>query len=211
MEICGSVSIDTLPARQALARVAADLYRRGWMAGTAGNLSVRDGDGFWITASGRAKGQLQDGDFVLMALDSGEMIEAASPAARPSAEASIHQVIYQMVGDARACLHVHTVDACLATEDCEDGEVLLPPLEMLKGLGVWEQAPQVMLPVFANPLHVPAIAEAIRRRFVHQPPTIPALMIHRHGITAWGTSLQQALNHLEVIEFILSWMARRRD
>ncbi len=41
-------------------------YQQGWMVGTAGNLSVRLPDGsFWITASGKSKGELSVSDFHL--------------------------------------------------------------------------------------------------------------------------------------------------
>ncbi|HLO50395.1 MAG TPA: class II aldolase/adducin family protein, partial [Kamptonema sp.] len=51
--------------RQDLIAAATHFYNRGWMVGTAGNLSARLADGsFWITASGRAKGQLTDQDFI---------------------------------------------------------------------------------------------------------------------------------------------------
>jgi len=49
-------------------------YRQNWMVGTAGNLSARIADdSFWITASGKAKGELTTSDFVRVALD-GEIL-----------------------------------------------------------------------------------------------------------------------------------------
>jgi methylthioribulose-1-phosphate dehydratase len=86
----------------------------------------------------------------------------------------------------------------------------LPPLEMLKGLGIWEERPVVALPLFPNLPDVPAIAEAIRQRFSATPPDLPALMIHEHGVTAWGHSLQEAYNRVEIVEFLMSYLARRR-
>jgi len=48
--------LDDLPPRAALVEIARDFHARGWMAGTAGNLSAREDDEhFWITASGRPK------------------------------------------------------------------------------------------------------------------------------------------------------------
>ena len=45
--------------RDQLSEIASYFYRRGWMLGTAGNLSVRNPDGtIWITASGQNKGEL---------------------------------------------------------------------------------------------------------------------------------------------------------
>ena len=108
-------------------------------------------------------------------------------------------------------MHVHTVDACLATAVLPDAatELPLPPLEMIKGLGVWEQAPRVSLPVFENLADVPALARAIAARFALQLPALPVLMIRGHGVTVWGTTVQQAYDRVEVLEFIMSYLARR--
>ena len=88
-------------------------------------------------------------------------------------------------------------------------ELPLPPLEMIKGLGIWEEHPAVALPLFPNLQDVPAIAEVIRQRFTATPPALPALMILGHGATVWGQSLQQAYNRVEIVEFIMNYLARR--
>lgn len=204
---------DQMPTRKALSRIAQDFYQRGWMAGSAGNLSARSSsrpDCFWITASGLPKGQLETSDLILINIESDEVLQRFKESAKPSAETSIHRTIYQLFPDARACFHVHTVDACLAASRIPAGEKLmpLPPLEMIKGLDIWQQAPHVELPLFDNLLEVPEIAAQIRQRFQIMPPEVPALMIRHHGITVWGDSLQQAYNRVEIVEFIMTYLAR---
>ncbi len=207
-----AVLFDQLPICEALAQMAKDFHRRGWMAGTAGNLSARDpqhAGSFWVTASGNPKGQLQGGDFLRVNIGDGEVLETPLEQNKPSAEASIHQVIYRLFPEARCCLHVHTVDACIATETCDETQLPLPALEMIKGMGIWEQSPRVGLPLFENWLDVPKIAAEIEARFSQQPPDITALMIRHHGLTVWGESLQQAYNRLEIMEYIMSYVARK--
>lgn len=204
---------DQLPTRTALAKVARDFHNRGWMAGTAGNLSARSNntkDCFWITSSGLPKGQLDNHDFILLDLKSGQIRHQFFDHAKPSAETCIHSTIYSLYPDARACFHIHTVDACIATSRITAGQsqMLLPPLEMIKGLDIWQQAPQANLPLFDNLLEVDKIAEQIQSRFQHNKPDVPALMIRDHGITVWGDSIQQTYNRVEIIEFIMSYMTR---
>ncbi|MEW6352823.1 MAG: methylthioribulose 1-phosphate dehydratase [Pseudomonadota bacterium] len=202
---------DDLTPRAALVEIARDFHARGWMAGTAGNLSAKDDDAaFWITASGMPKGRLQESDFLLVNIADGALIERAAAHNKPSAETAIHRAIYQCVPEARACLHVHSVDACLAAARIPLSSTVLPlpALEMIKGLDIWEERPRVALPLFENFLDVGKIAEAITARFKSEPPRVPALMVRGHGVTVWGNSLQQAYNRVEVIEFILSYMAR---
>lgn len=209
-----ALGFNDLAPREALAAMAHDFHRRGWMSGTAGNLSARchdDENNFWITASGLPKGNLDERDLILIQVESGKVMERLRPEAKPSAETSIHQVIYRLFPEARACLHVHTVDACLATTHVPRNalDMRLPALEMIKGLDIWEEDPVVELPLFDNWLDVPSIAREIERRFRNQAPQVPALMIRNHGVTVWGNSLQQAYNRVEIVEFIMSYLARR--
>jgi methylthioribulose-1-phosphate dehydratase len=206
-----AVLLDQQPPRSALIEIARDFHARGWMAGTAGNLSARDdAASFWITASGRPKGRLEESDFLLVRIADGEVIERPTRTDKPSAETAIHCALYRCFPEAHACLHVHTVDASLAAASIASTSSLLalPALEMIKGLDIWEQHPQVGLPLFDNHLDVSRIAGEITTRFQATPPQVPALMVRGHGITVWGNSLQQAYNRAEIVEFMLSYMAR---
>ena len=136
--------------RDTLIAAATHFYQRGWMLGTAGNLSLRaESGGFWITASGRHKGALQRDDFVRVGLDAA-LLETPNPARKPSAETSIHRIIYQQCPDAAAVYHVHSVEANLVSHWHEAGMLALPPLEMIKAFGVWEATARVSIPVFDN-------------------------------------------------------------
>src|SRR4028119_2467456 len=125
--------------RQNLIAAASHFYTQGWMVGTAGNLSARVPEGsFWITASGRNKGHLTPNDFIRIALD-GTVLEQPHPDARPSAETSIHEAIYACFPKAQACYHVHSIEANLISRMSNHEGLSLPAIEMLKGLGIWEE------------------------------------------------------------------------
>jgi len=205
-------TFDALESRAALAEIARDFHARGWMSGTAGNLSARaDGDHFWITASGKPKGRLDADDFLLVRVADGGVIEKRRADDQPSAETAIHATLYRRFSEAHACLHGHTVAACLATERARKGatSLRLPPIEMIKGFDIWQQNPKVDLPLFDNVLDVGKIARAIDVRFRKSPPAVTALMIRGHGPTVWGASLQEAYNRFEILEFLLQVAAHR--
>jgi methylthioribulose-1-phosphate dehydratase len=206
-------SLDDIPPRAALVQVARDFHARGWMAGTAGNLSARADDGhFWITASGKPKGRLEETDFLLVRVTDGEVVERGRAEDKPSAETAIHRTIYELFPEARACLHGHSVEACLVADHAKKGAkgLRLAPIEMIKGFDVWQQNPKVDLPLFENVLDVARIAEAIGKRFRKTPPPITALMIRSHGPTVWGAGLQQAYNRFEILEYILRYQLNSR-
>jgi methylthioribulose-1-phosphate dehydratase len=204
--------LDELPQREALVEIARDFHSRGWMAGTAGNLSGRaDEAHFWITASGLPKGRLQESDLLLVRVADVVVVERGRAELTPSAETAIHAVLYDLFPEANACLHGHTVAACLATARtaAQATTLRLPPLEMIKGFDVWEQRPRAELPLFSNHLDVARVARDVRTRFRKSRPRISALLVRDHGPTVWGTSLQQAYNRFEVMDFLLNYLARR--
>jgi len=207
-----AATFDALESRAALVEIARDFHARGWMSGTAGNLSSRvDDEHFWITASGKPKGRLDADDFLLVRVADGAVMEKRRAEDRPSAETAIHAVLYRRFPTARACLHGHTVAACLAADRARRGaaSLRLPPIEMIKGFDVWQQNPKVELPLFENTLDVAKIAKAIEVRFKKSAPEITALMVRGHGPTVWGAGLQEAYNRFEILEFLLQFAARR--
>lgn len=190
--------------RKQLIQDATYFYGKGWMAGTGGNLSAKaDDSSFWITASGMAKGALTEKDFVRVGMD-GNLLEAAE-GRKPSAETSIHKAIYQSIPEAHACYHVHTVEAAWISRTAKDS-LPLPAVEMIKGIGIWDEAPNALLPLFANHHEVARIAEDIAARFSKRP-TVPALLVVDHGVTVWGKSQQEARNYIEVMDYLFRYMA----
>ncbi|MGB3512420.1 MAG: methylthioribulose 1-phosphate dehydratase [Microcoleaceae cyanobacterium] len=197
--------------RESLIYAARHFYQKGWMVGTAGNLSTRLPDhSFWITASGRPKGELTPMDFVRVDLE-GKVLEKPDPNFRPSAETSIHQAIYECFSEAKACYHVHSIEANLVSNFTEGNGLLLPPLEMLKGLSIWEKNPSVEMPIFDNYLEVKKIAEEISDRFGNSPPKVPALLIRNHGVTVWADSPESAYHYIELVEYIFRYMMAARQ
>jgi methylthioribulose-1-phosphate dehydratase len=195
--------------RLELVAAAEYFYQQGWMLGTAGNLSARLPDGsFWITASGKTKGNLTLEDFVKVHPDG--RIETI-PTLKPSAETAIHQTLYTQFPKAQACYHVHSVEANLVSRFVNTETLLLPPLEMQKGLGVWEENPHCAIAIFPNHLKVQQIATDIQQRFQANPPQITALLIRDHGLTVWADSTASARNFVELLEYIFRYMVLARQ
>jgi methylthioribulose-1-phosphate dehydratase len=73
-------------------------------------------------------------------------------------------------------------------------------------LGMWDENPQCVMPIFTNHHQVPKIAEDMRSHFHSKPPQIPALLIRDHGVTVWGKSIETASNYIEVAEYIFRYL-----
>lgn len=184
-----------------LADEAKALYGRGWMDGTAGNLSIRLAgaeDVVLITASGRSKDLLSTADTVSVRIATGEPTHGGQ--ARPSAETSIHLALYRLFPDCHAVVHAHPPFCTLVASRAGDGhEVRFADYEFIKGLGVDPREADV--PVFTNWPDVSRIAGEVMRHYAKTDPCIPpALLIAHHGATAWGPTLRTARNRLECLE-----------
>ncbi|SDI72664.1 methylthioribulose-1-phosphate dehydratase [Actinokineospora alba] len=182
-----------------LAAMSAQLYARGWMEGTAGNLSVRlDADTALVTASGVSKGSLTSDDTVRVRIADAQPVE--SDGKRPSAETSIHTALYQIFPDCGAVVHAHppyaTAVAALAARRGADAEEFVG-LEIIKGLGATDK---VLIPVFENHADVPRIGSDVAARLTPDAP--PALLIGAHGATTWGPTLETARNRMECLEML---------
>jgi len=190
--------------RPALVSASARFYERGWMAGTAGNLSARASEeSLWITPSGRPKGDLAVEDLIRVGR-SGQLAEGETR--RPSAETALHTSVYYLFPSARFCYHVHTIEANLVTRLTTADSVPLPPLEMLKGFGILEENPRVEIPIFPNHREVARIAADVRGRFEHMSSRIPAFLIRDHGMTFWASDPVEAMNHAELLDYILRYL-----
>ncbi len=182
---------------------------RGWVPATAGNLSVRDGDAFWVTASGRHKGRLSAEDFVRVDLQ-GRVLERSTPEAQPSAETSLHAAVYRTQPRAESVMHVHSFAGTYVGRFQHEGRLALPNVEILKAIGIRGQCPNVSIDVFANHADVPAIARDIESRFDARPPLVPAFLIQDHGLTAWGASPTEAEYSVEALELVFQLVSAER-
>ncbi|MFR9772141.1 S-methyl-5-thioribose-1-phosphate isomerase [Nocardia sp. SC052] len=191
-----------------IADLARELYRRGWMPGTAGNISVRTGATAVVTGSGLSKGELTERDMVTVRVaDSAPVTDQGR---KPSAETTIHTAVYR-ARPAQAVVHIHPPFAtALATRSATPGmlgTLRITDYELIKGLGGGDPA-VADIPVFPNWPEVPRIGADIERYLLDHPDALPVLIIAGHGITAWGDDLAQARDRAECLEALCELVCR---
>ena len=174
------------------------LYERGWVPATSGNFSARLDDGrIAITVSGRHKGELVDDDIMLVDAD-GDALDSSK---RPSAETLLHVRLYRRFPDAAAVLHTHSVNDTLISRTRGD-HVALDDYELLKAFrGVNTHDARIRVPIFDNDQDMVRLADRVDA-YMDAHPELHAYLIAGHGLYTWGTSLEEALRHLEALEFL---------
>jgi methylthioribulose-1-phosphate dehydratase len=193
----------------ALAELGRRAHARGWALGTSGNFSaVLDEDPLRlaITRSGVDKGRLEAGHIL--------EIDAAGAAlggsGRPSAESAIHLAVVRARG-ARAVAHTHSLwSTILSDVHAGEGGLAIEGYEMLKGLsGVTTHEHREWLPIIPNVQDWVAESDGVEG-LLRAHPAAHGFLIRRHGLYTWGRDLEEAGRHLEVLEFLLEAVGRRR-
>ena len=197
---------DAFGARAAeLAAAGAELYRRGWLPATSGNLSARlDGGRLAITVSGTHKGRLTTTD-VMVVDGGGNALEAGL---RPSAETLLHVARYRADPAVGAVLHVHSPAATVLSLAAGGDLLRLSGYEILKAFpGVTGHEDTLEVPVFENDQDIPRLARAVEARIGGRA-GIHGYLIRGHGLYAWGPDVARTLVLLEAFDFLFDCQLR---
>src|SRR5690349_19051798 len=180
----------------------------GWVSGTIGNCGADDDRGtlrLAIRPSGAWKGRLAAEDF--LEVDERGVVLGGGPG-RASAEAPLHVEIVRQRG-AGAVLHTHSVWSTILSDGlAEDGGFAIHGYEMLKGLaGVITHEHREWIPVLENDQDMDRLAGVVRHT-LEDHPDAHAFILRRHGLYTWGRTLDEAVRHVEILEFLLEAVGR---
>ena len=145
----------------------------------------------------RQLGVSADASALFLRLD----VDGRPPAGtRPSAETALHLGLYRREPDIGAVLHTHSVNATVLSRLFPEG-VPFEDHEIAKafpGVDTHESAHRI--PVWPNDQDVDRLWSAIAP---HDLP-LPGFLIGGHGLYAWGTTVDDALRHVEAFEHLFA-------
>ena len=174
------------PLRAAVAAASRQLADAGLLVGTAGNVSVRDGDLVAITATGVRLGGCTEADVTVVDL-TGRVVEGSLA---PTSELALHLGVYADT-PAFACVHTHapwaTAVACVL-----DALPVLHYQQLTLG-GEVRVAPYATF-------GTPELAAHVRAGLAGR----SAVLMANHGSVTVGGSLDQAVENA----LLLEWLCR---
>lgn len=183
-------------AREELCRVGRSLFERGYVHGTAGNISVRLDDGFLITPTDACLGFLDPAQLARVDAEGN-----AQDGPRPSKTLALHRAIYRAAVKhdpaTRCVIHTHSTH-CVALTLSPGGAELLPPLTPYFVMKVGH-VPRIAYDRPGAPAIADQVAAAIERYGASGRP-IRAVMLERLGPNVWHDSPAAAMAVLEELE-----------
>jgi methylthioribulose-1-phosphate dehydratase len=188
---------------EALAEAGQRMDSRGWVPGSAGNLSARiDDTHIAITRSGVHKGRIVPATDIIAVDYAGKPVVEGQ---KPSAETLLHCQLYRLFPQLGAVLHGHSLAATVLSMA---GAITFSNYEIIKAFGFATHEMDVQLPVYENDQDIARLAEFIEPLLTREPPV--GYVIAGHGVYAWGTSVEHAYWRLEALEFLLACELERR-
>lgn len=173
------------------------IHDRGWVPATSGNFSARLSDGsIAITVSGKHKGELALAD-IMRVDEAGNSLDGK----KPSAETLLHVSIYRRYPSVGSVLHPHSPNAMLVSRLFAH-EVVLQDYELLKALeGIDTHETRIIVPIFPNDQNIPRLSLKVDE-YIEIHGDIYGYIIAGHGFYTWGSSVADALRHVEALEYL---------
>lgn len=206
------------------------LYKLGWVSGTGGGISIRDGELALIAPSGVEKEKIRSKDIFEIDLNGKVINPAENSNLKISACTPLFLEIYKK-RNAGAVIHSHSINAFLASKiaskqfncnsvECMNlkkflgeknnvavAEIIVSQIEMLKGIKGQEYESEHHIPVIANTAHEEDLTDSLSAALDEYPEAY-AVVVQNHGIYVWGDNPSQAKTHAECYDYLLEAYVR---
>ncbi|KAI1817981.1 methylthioribulose-1-phosphate dehydratase [Poronia punctata] len=200
--------------------LCAKFWTLGWVTGTGGGCSIRDGDLVYVAPSGVQKELMKASDLYVLSLQrqqsdlKNRTYIRSPPHGRPSQCTPLFLAAFTRRG-AGCCIHTHSQWAVLVTLLLEargpgrgDRLFEINNIEQIKGFG---RGPgktgslgyhdTLRIPVIENTAHEEDLTEFLEEAMEKYPDTY-AVLVRRHGVYVWGDNVHKAKTMCESLDYL---------
>jgi L-fuculose-phosphate aldolase len=170
-----------------LVQTGRDLVACNLVAGAGGNISVRDGDGMWISPSGFSFEDAREEDYPCVSVETGDIIQGDK---RPSSEVLMHLYTYRVRPEINAIVHTHPKMTIALTSAGHDLKPMYADYYVYLGANV----PHVDYVTVTTP----ELADVVEAEMTD--PTTRGMILRNHGAITLGTSLKEAVFRTHAVE-----------
>lgn len=177
-----------MDTKKKLCKIGEKMKEAGLVAACDGNISFRNPNGtIVITPSGLPKGELKPSQLLVMDIN-GKVIKGEG---KPSSETPLHLEIYKARPDVNAIIHAHPIVATAVTV----AGLAFPSTIVTEGaIVLGKSVPTV-------PYAAPGSTE-LGKACAEYAKKVNVFLMERHGATALGKNLKEALYRMETLEAV---------
>ncbi|KAJ8662050.1 methylthioribulose-1-phosphate dehydratase [Lichtheimia ornata] len=180
-------------------------YTLGWVTGTGGGISIRDGEKIYIAPSGVQKERMEPHHLFVMTLADRTLLREPR-SLKPSACTPLFYNAYTM-RDAGACIHTHSQNAVMATLLYPGSTFEISHQEMIKGIRRGSTKTnlryfdKLVVPIVENTPEEEDLTDRMAEAMKAHPET-NAVLVRRHGVYVWGESWEKAKTMTECYDYL---------
>jgi len=194
--------------RQLIVELCQQFYAQGWVSGTGGGISIREGGRVYMAPSGVQKERLQPHNLFVLDEDEAVLETPAEDGYKLSACAPLFFNAFRL-REAGAVLHSHSQNAMLATLVFDD-VFRVTHLEMMKGITGTGYHDLLEVPIIENTAHECDLADSMAQA-IQAFPNSHAVLVRRHGVYVWGRDWVQAKTHAECYDYLFGAAVRMKE
>ncbi|KAG8758674.1 Methylthioribulose-1-phosphate dehydratase [Ceratobasidium sp. 428] len=190
--------------------LCASFYQLGWVTGTGGGISIRQGDKVYIAPSGVQKERIKPEHIFVLPFPRIFPDSFLRKPSQPLKESACTPLFWNAfdLRDAGSCVHTHSQHAVMATLLWEGDVWEVSHLEMIKGvrLGGMGKALSYLdtltLPIIQNTPYEEDLKDTMAQAMIKYPDAA-GVLVRRHGIYVWGADWEKAKTQTECLDYLL--------
>ncbi|MCJ1334745.1 Methylthioribulose-1-phosphate dehydratase [Bachmanniomyces sp. S44760] len=219
------ISQDEQHPANVICKLCRAFYQLGWVTGTGGGTSIRQGPHIFIAPSGVQKELMKPLDIFVLDYSSRSYLRKPS-ILKPSACTPLFLAAFDR--GAGCCIHTHSQWAVLVTllverDAKEAGQPVesrcfeIEMIEQIKGIpkgkgkeGMLGYHDTLKLPIINNTAHEEDLTSSLEAAMEEHPDAY-AVLVRRHGIYVWGDTVAKAKTQAESLDYIFQLAVRMRE
>ncbi|TFK52139.1 Methylthioribulose-1-phosphate dehydratase [Heliocybe sulcata] len=205
-------SEDPLHPANLIPELCRGFYHLGWVTGTGGGISIREGDKVYIAPSGVQKERIHPTHMFVLPYPQPSPHTDRTFLRRPSLnlkESACTPLFWNAfeLRDAGSCIHTHSQNAVMATLLWQEKEFRISHQEMIKGVRVGGTGralsflDTLVVPIIENTPDEEDLKESMHEAMVKYPDAA-GVLVRRHGIYVWGTDWEKAKAQTECLDYL---------
>lgn len=202
--------------RYLIPELCKQFYTLGWVTGTGGGISIKDGEKIYIAPSGVQKERIQPDDlFVQDILGNDLQLPEPEKKLKKSQCTPLFMCAYT-ARNAGAVIHTHSQAALMVTLLYPGKEFRVTHLEMIKGIKNqqlgrnYNYDEELVVPIIENTPREEDLKDRMAEVIAQYPQTC-AILVRRHGVYVWGDNWKQAKTMCECYDYLFEVVVKMKQ